>query len=331
MGGGAILGCKSTTRYLFHGVRDVVPIEALVTISPELGLKHDVADYDDLGDLGTSVQVHRAASYSLGSSEDLEFFGSARFDFLLVAGWQRLIPDSVLGTLRTGAFGMHGSSQDLPSGRGRSPLNWSIVEDRRWFFTNLFRYLPGIDDGPIVDSACFSINASDTAESLHIKNLLSMVALVRRHAVGLETGELPLREQGEGEPTYYPKRTPGDSLIDWRKDVFALDRHIRAVAPPFNGAFSFAASGRVMIDRATILFTDIEAHPFLGQQPGKICAILPTGKFCVRTVGGVLLVHEYRLGSDFSLQEGDMLRSPPEEIREFPRNPQGFFDLPKSH
>ena len=47
---------------------------------------------------------------------------------------KRLIPIDILEQFSVGAFGMHGSSMDLPLGRGRSPLNWSLIEGRKFFY-----------------------------------------------------------------------------------------------------------------------------------------------------------------------------------------------------
>jgi UDP-4-amino-4-deoxy-L-arabinose formyltransferase/UDP-glucuronic acid dehydrogenase (UDP-4-keto-hexauronic acid decarboxylating) len=242
-------------------------------------------------------------------------------------GWQRLIPDAVLGSISSGVYGMHGSSQNLPVGRGRSPMNWSIIEGRRWFHTNLFKYEPGVDDGPVAATVCFSILSTDTAETLHFKNLLAMTQLVENNLRGLLAGDVDLREQPTDDATYYPKRSPADSVIDWDADVLALDRHIRAVSPPFGGAFTFCDGDRVTINRASILYTDIEAHPFQGAAPGAVCAVMPNEKLLVRCVGGVLIVHEFERESSSNFRAGDRLQSP-EPIRNFPRNRFGNFDLP---
>lgn len=46
-------------------------------------------------------------------------------------------------------------------------MNWSLIEGRKWFHTNLFKFQAGIDDGPIVDTFTFSITDADTGETLH--------------------------------------------------------------------------------------------------------------------------------------------------------------------
>ena len=52
-------------------------------------------------------------------------------------------------------------------------------------------------------------------------------------------GHFKLQKQKDILPTYYPKRTPDNSLIDWGLGIYELERFIRAVTKPFNGAFTY--------------------------------------------------------------------------------------------
>src|SRR5688500_7630821 len=149
----AFAGCKSTTRDCMRRlILDGIRVDLLITISAETASKNEVAGFEDLHDFCTEhgIEVYVARRYDLKSPEDQEFFEQRALDALLVTGWERLIPAAALRTLRCGAFGMHGSPRGLPFGRGRSPLNWSLILGETAFHTSLFRYSPGVDDGDIV-------------------------------------------------------------------------------------------------------------------------------------------------------------------------------------
>ena len=128
---------------------------------------------------------------------------------------------------------MHGSSQNLPFGKGRSPLNWSIIEGRKHFYTNLFKYNSGIDSGPILDTVCFSILPHDNIETLHYKNTLAMVQIISRNLKMFKSGKLILKTQKNIHSTFYPKRDPEDGEIDWNDNINNIDRLIKAVTTPF--------------------------------------------------------------------------------------------------
>jgi methionyl-tRNA formyltransferase len=323
-----LFGCKDTTLHVARALKAAGHQTALVTISPEKGQDQEVAGYLDLtqhAHLFDSIYV--CQRYDLKSQEDADHFKSISCELGIAIGWQRLVPENILTQFSVGVFGMHGSAQDLPYGRGRSPMNWSILEGRQWFYTNLFKYQAGVDDGPILDTECFSINESDTAETLHYKNTLSLVSLVRKNWDTFVSGSLTLKHQKSGDGTYYPKRNPADGLIDWSDSIFNIARLLRAVTQPFYGAFSFLDGEQLRMYRGAVFYTDIESHQFKEREYGEICDVFPNGKFLVRCNGGVLIVHEFDAGKA-TPAVGDRLESPAEQLKVFPRNRHGFFDCP---
>lgn len=323
----AVFGCKHTTIFLIEALRQSSHVAAVITISPEAALKADVADYCDLtvmcAELGIPCYV--ANRYSLKDDEDRSKIASLNLDIAFVMGWQRMIPGEVLNTFSVGAFGMHGSTDDLPIGRGRSPMNWSLMERRAHFHTNLFRYDAGVDSGDILDSFVFSIQPSDTAETMHYKNVLAMKCLVLRNLDNLSSGNIHLYPQKECQPTFYPKRNPDDSIIDWRQDVFHIEAHIRAVTKPFNGAFTFGNGERVTIYSAAIFDTDVVDYGYRDRSNGEVIEVFPSGKFLVRCRGGLLIVHDFT--TNVKIENGLVLQSPEQKIRQFPRNILGYHDI----
>ena len=74
---------------------------------------------------------------------------------------------------------MHGSARDLPFGK-EVANELAIIEGRRYFFTQIFfKYKVGVDNGPIVDKRKFSINYFDSAETLHYKNEILQVPVLK--------------------------------------------------------------------------------------------------------------------------------------------------------
>ena len=321
----ALFGCKSTTLFLLDALLATGHSVQVITIDAEKGKSQRVADYTDLLPhcRERDVPVYVAEKYSLQSVRDEAFFSNQPFDLGFVVGWQRLIPAGVLQTFATGVFGMHGSSMDLPRGRGRSPMNWSIIEGREVFYTNLFRYDPGADDGDVLDTYKFQITPHDTGETMHFKNTLAMKYLVEKNLPALLAGEHHLTPQPAIAPTYYPKRVPSDSLINWDADLTSLARFIRAVAPPFNGAYTYIGEQRVTITRANPF--DVRDFGYEAAAPATVVTVFPNGKFVVKCYGGLLLVHEYT--SDVQVGTGDRFGNGTEEIRRFPQNGEGGFDL----
>jgi UDP-4-amino-4-deoxy-L-arabinose formyltransferase/UDP-glucuronic acid dehydrogenase (UDP-4-keto-hexauronic acid decarboxylating) len=293
----AILGSKGTTLDLIAGLHGATawPISAVVTLNAASAARNQVAFFRG-GEIAAycgaaAIPCHEVRSYTLSDPADLAFFEAERFDLMCVLGWERLIPETVLRTLGRFACGMHGSAFGLPRGRGRSPMNWSIITGQTRFITSLFRYTPGMDDGDILGSRTFEINDHDTIETLHHKNRVAMLQTLSECLPKIASGEIVLTPQPGGAPTYYPKRVPEDGLIDWSASTYAIHRLIRAVAPPYPGAFANLDGRRIGI-RA--------ARPFdgalfgAGGAAGTIVDVsLAAGSFVVKTVDGSLLVTEF--------------------------------------
>ena len=288
-----LFGCKATSLFVLENLQLPYPITDIITITPAAGEKFQVADYCDLRDAAAQkgITLYQAKTYSLRAAEDQDYINSLQADIAFVIGWQRLIPAPILSGLRIGAFGMHGSSMNLPLGRGRSPMNWSIIEGRTVFYTNLFRYDPGVDSGDVIDTFKFQITDKDTAETMHFKNTLAMKHLIEQNIDRLLSDTFMAYPQDDSiEPTYYPKRTPADSLIDWNHDVNVIERFIRAVCPPFNGAFSFLGNQKIRILRAQLF--DLNDYGYEKLAAGTIAAVFPNGKFLIKCFGGLLLIND---------------------------------------
>jgi methionyl-tRNA formyltransferase len=323
----AIFGCKTTTRFMLEALAEKLEISQLITIDARSGAKNAVADYCDLRETARQLNIdfYQAESYSLKDAADVERINAMKIDLAFVIGWQRLIPEEVLKNVSIGVFGMHGSSMDLPLGRGRSPMNWSLLEDRKFFYTNLFRYDAGVDSGDILDTFLFSIRAEDTAETMHFKNTLAMKFLVEKNFRRLIENDFALRRQKDIAPTFYPKRSPQDSLIDWERDIFYIERHIRAVAPPFNGAYTYLADEKVKICRAAIFETELVDFGYIDEPAGTVVEVFPNGKFLVRCRGGLLLVHESETAAEISRRS--RFSNGAEEINYFKLNQFGNYDV----
>lgn len=272
----AFVGSKTTT---FECVRTFLEnghtIDLLVTLTPEMGAKHNVAGYMDLRPLAQEhkIPIYHPKSYSLKSIEDREALSDARIDCALVIGWQRLIPEWWLNCLKIGAFGMHGSPEPLPRGRGRSPMNWALLDGKKSFITHLFKYDAGIDSGSIVGIQKFDITKWDDCNTLHLKNRLAMNRLIEQHIDSILNNTVVYKVQPTNiEPTYYPKRTPEDGRVVWEKmDMDMLYNHIRAQTRPFPGAFSYIKKSK---ECRVVRFW--HGHPFdthltyYGVPPGKV-------------------------------------------------------------
>jgi methionyl-tRNA formyltransferase len=312
-----IFGCKYTTKYI---IDNIPGIQNIITIPPDKGKKFEVADYCDLTKY-TNTPIYQSTKYSLKSQIDIEYINNLNADIAIVVGWQRLIPNKILEHLTVGAFGMHGSCMDLPLGRGRSPMNWSIIEGRKHYYANLFKYSAGADDGEILDCIKFNITDNDTGETMHYKQTMAMKTLLQNNMPQLILDNAIYKTQRNITPTYYPKRSPSDSLIDWSTDIYTLQRFIRAVTKPFNGAYTYVNGNKLIIYNAQIL--DTIYFGYEKASIGEVVEVFSNGKFVIKVEGGLLLINEYK----GQIKKGEVLNNGSELIHYFELNKYGYYDV----
>jgi methionyl-tRNA formyltransferase len=268
-----------------------ITISYIVSLDDEQAKKWNVSGYCSFDKLSKkyNIPIYYPKSYSLKEKEDLDFFQHHSFDLLILGGWQRLIPDDVLSTLKIGGVGVHGSSEMLPKGRGRSPVNWSLIEGKNKYILQLFLMTPGIDDGDILDFQTFDINKWDTCRTLYYK-----ISIVQKQKL-LELIPKLIKNEFKripqtGEPTFYPKRTPDDGLINWNQTSEKLYDFIRAITKPYPGAFSYLDNKKINIWKAQPFDNKITYDQ---NKIGQIVEIFSSGDFVVNCYTGSLLVTEY--------------------------------------
>jgi len=255
------IGSKNTTyECMKRFISDGFKIDHLITLTPKQGDKFQVAGYMNLSSFAkkNGISIYHPKKYSLKSDKDFKEIKKMNLDLLIVIGWQRIIPSKILNLLRIGAFGSHGSAMGLPRGRGRSPLNWSLIQGKKKFITYLFRLTPDIDAGDIVGFQEFEINSFDTCETLHFKNRVAFNMLLKRYTMALLKKKAKLNPQPSGKPTYYPTRKPDDGAIDWNRSTKDLYDFIRAQTHPFPGAFTYIENKKVYIWKAQPFDTKLD-------------------------------------------------------------------------
>jgi UDP-4-amino-4-deoxy-L-arabinose formyltransferase/UDP-glucuronic acid dehydrogenase (UDP-4-keto-hexauronic acid decarboxylating) len=219
---------------------------------------------------------------------DLDHFQTVDADLMIVNGWQRLVPGEILDTFECGALGNHGSAFGLPRGRGRSPLNWSLVEDLDRFLLSVIQLDPGADSGEVVTTRKFDLTTYDTIETLYHKVTLSIEDMLFESLGPILRDEIEYGEQ-RGEVTYYPKRNPEDGEIHWGNTTRDIYNQIRAVTDPYPGAFTVDDGTRVEIWDAIPFSDDIA----MDVEPGIVVDAFELGDFVVATPDGTLLVTEW--------------------------------------
>jgi methionyl-tRNA formyltransferase len=174
-------------------------------------------------------------------------------DFLFSFYYRRLIPDPLLRSARRGAFNMHGSL--LPRYRGRSPVNWAIVNGETETGATLHRMESRADAGAVVGREVVPILPDDTALDVFRKVTCAAERLLDRTLPALVDGTAIETPQVESEATTFRGRKPADGKIDWSGSAASVHNLVRAVAPPYPGAFTSLRGDTVFVHRTRLAAT----------------------------------------------------------------------------
>ena len=281
-----------------------VTFDYFVLLPNELGVKYQISGFVDFSILAKKykIPIYYVKSFSLKDKEDIAFFKKHNFDILIQGGWQRLFPDEILETLNVGGIGVHGSSDFLPRGRGRSPLNWSLIEGKKRFIMHLFLMKAGVDNGDIFDYDQFDINEHDTIQTLYMKNAIITKRMLLRSIQKIADGSVVFRKQ-EGDSSYYNKRNPDDGKVNWMvKDVDQICNLIRALSKPYPGAFSYIKRQKIYLWKAQVFDRSIK---YLNSEYGEIVEIFGDKQILINCLSGLLLVTKFSIEGDIKV--GDIL------------------------
>lgn len=299
-----VFGVKDTSENIVEFIQnEICPVDLIITISSEVTKKNHISGYKGLSGLTEKygIPVHEADSYFLTDEKTQKFLNENEFDIGISMGWTRLIPESVLKCFRCGIYGFHGNCGYLPFGRGRSPLNWSIILGDTRFNLNLFRYDEKADSPNIFATEMFSITPHDDIRTAQYKNMICSKNLIRKLLTAYEEDSIIIRTDSKDFDSWYNKRTAVDGKIDFHERTRNIYNLIRGVAAPFPGAFAMSGEQKVTV---------WEAHPFdemidfSAYAPGEIIDVFDE-KPIVRTVDGSLLIDRYEC--ERKLQVGDIL------------------------
>lgn len=204
-----------TERIWFESVSDLAHIAGIPTITP-----------DDPNDPALLMRLRTLAP-----------------DFLFSFYYRHMLPLGLLATAARGAFNMHGSL--LPKYRGRVPVNWAVLHGEATTGATLHEMLAKPDAGRIVDQQPVPILSNDTAGEVFAKVTVAAELVLHRALPALVSGTAQLREQDLRAGSYFGGRKPDDGCIDWSQSTAAIHNLVRAVAPPYPGAFARIA-GRTL-------------------------------------------------------------------------------------
>ncbi len=210
----------------------------------------------------------------------LEIEGKVRAlqpDFLFSFYYRLMLSPALLAAPKRDAFNLHGSL--LPKYRGRAPVNWAIIHGETETGATLHEMVEKPDAGRIVDQEPVPILPDDLAVEVFGKVAGAAECVVKRSLPKLVDGSAVLRAQDLSKGSYFGGRRPEDGRIDWSAPAKRVHDLVRAVAPPYPGAFTEVEGKRLRVlrTRRCAQETGARASLFLYAEGGRCYAACADG------------------------------------------------------
>jgi len=186
-------------------------------------------------------------------------------DYIFSFYYRFMIPEQILACAKIAALNMHGSL--LPKYRGRAPVNWAILHGESETGATLHIMEAKPDAGDIVGQAAVNIGPDETANDVFGKVSQAAVSVIDQALPSLIQGIVPRIPNDLQKGSYFGGRKPSDGQIHWNQRAKQVHDLVRAVAPPYPGAFTDHAGTTMIVARTTL------NGPFPANLDLRVCGI----------------------------------------------------------
>lgn len=200
----------------------------------------------------------------------------------IMAFVQEFISTSVLNLPAHGTIQYHPSL--LPKHRGRSSINWAIIQGETRTGISIFWPDEGMDTGPLLLQREVEIGPDATAGSLYYDTLYPLgIDMLVEAAAMVAAGNAPKIPQDESQATYERPAEGRLARIDWRRPTSEVYNLIRG-CDPSPGAWTRAGD---------ITLRVLDARPLPGNDtPAGVLASVDEAGAIIGTADGAILARK---------------------------------------
>ncbi len=184
--------------------------------------------------------------------------------------YRHMLSPELLAIPSKGAYNLHGSL--LPKYRGRAPVNWAVLHGESTTGVTLHQMVEKPDAGSLIDQEAVAILPNDTAHDVFLKLTPAAKTLLDRCLPLLIAGKIEPKPLNLAQGSYFGGRKPEHGRIDWQLSAWNIHNLVRAVAPPYPGAF-FDSNGQRFFLLGSHYSDESAVHS------GKVCIYWADGHF----------------------------------------------------
>lgn len=263
-----------------------------------------------LKELAQSASIPVYQPKSMKAPEVFEEYKALCPELNILAFVTQIIPGRILNYPKYGSIQYHPSL--LPRHRGRSAINWAVIQGEEKTGLTIFWVDEGIDTGPILLQKEVEISPDDTTGSLYFNKLFPLGVEALMEALDLvKEGKAPRIYQDETQATYEPPCDESQARIDWNRPAKVVYNLIRGCDPQ-PGAWCMLRGRKLQLYGARLEEGAVEA-----KRPGEVIGVEERG-IRIWAPGGWILATKIRVdggqkvdaakvASEIGIKEGDLL------------------------
>ncbi len=254
----------------------------------------------------------------------LDLVRSLQPDLNLSVSYDQILRQPILDTAPRGFVNFHAGK--LPWYRGRSVLNWTLINGEQEIGLTSHFVDQGIDTGDIILQRTLPVYWEDDYRSLLDRVVPQFPRLVVDTVELLACGNYERRKQSHLPGSYFPQRGPGDEWIDWNTPSRKIYNKIRGISAPGPGARSFLGEREIILWRASY---DPD-WPQYEATAGVVVGIEPDQGVRIKTADSTLVLQkveyvdepgqqrkpEFRIGTRFGVNLAQRVRELEEKVVE---------------
>jgi methionyl-tRNA formyltransferase len=261
-------------------------IVLIITWKESPGYSRDALDFRTLSE---RMAVSFLQTEQINSQEVMQTIEKSEAEIGISVNWRTLIGQQVIDCFPRGIIGAHAG--DLPRYRGNAAPNWAIIRGESKIILTLYMITRELDAGPIVLQREMPISQRTYISEVYGFLLANCPDMFLEAIDGIASGLIKPRQQSKDPASSlrcYP-RIPRDGEIDWNLPAIELDRLVRATSEPFEGAYTFIGTEKLVIWKAHF---ETPSYHYVGS-PGQVAERrLKAGEVVVVTGRDFLVLEE---------------------------------------
>ena len=134
------------------------------------------------------------------------------YDYVFVLGYTKILPKTFIEKNKLVTV-IHESN--LPKGKGVSPLQWQILQNKNIIKINLIKLESKVDSGDIILTDDLKFNGSELYDEIRKKQAEATFKLIDKFL----SKKISCYKKQKGNESFFRKRSPADSKIDIKQSL----------------------------------------------------------------------------------------------------------------